>query len=305
MISNHEPSLIRVVVLHINLSPFSFLYLSLYFCFMFFLFCCDNFVIFWLIIEVITLLLIGICFSIFTNRYSYLIIYFLIQSISSFSLLILFLADFYYLFLIFFLLKLSMFPFHFWYINVAYRFSAFPLFLVSTFHKIPSFVILPLFRIPINSFFYLSLVVTIFISSFYMFSCSDLRILLVSSSVGNNSWFFLSSLVSLDFFLLYVLFYSFNFYFILFSFSPLSSLSYSFSRNFSPLVVILLLISISGMPPFPLFFLKSYALYVLSPILPLCLFFCLFFTFLIVSSYIIFTFKLLSYRFSSHVLFML
>lgn len=282
-----------------TVSPFSFFYLRLYFSLIFLLFCCSNFLFYWLIIEFITLLLVGFCFSIFVSRYSYLIMYFLIQSVSSFSLLLFYILDIHHLFCVFLLLKLSMFPFHRWYINVVYRFPSLPFFLVSTLHKIPSFLIPSLFSISVRNFFYVSIPVTVLISSLFILSTSDLRFLLVSSSVGNNSWFILSTFVSLDFFLLYLLVYSLNFYFLLATFSPFTSVNYFSSLSYSPYSFYFWLISISGIPPFPIFFLKAVILYLLSSYIPFVTFFTIFFTFIMVSSYVISTFKTLSYRFSS------
>jgi hypothetical protein len=124
-------------------------------------------------------------------------------------------------------------------------------------------------------------------------------LLLVASSIGNNSWLLISLFSSFDLFFLYILIYSFNFYLVLTSLSPYSSLNYSSSFNsFKDSLFITFLLSLSGMPPFPLFFLKAFIVYSLSFYLPLCVFLRLFFTFIIVSSYIISMFKLISYRYS-------
>lgn len=283
-----------------NLSPFSYLYFTFYFTILFSVLSCDDFLTFWLLIEFITLVLIGTMFSIFTNSFSFLISYLFIQSISSFSILLFYVTRIHSLLLCFLLLKLSMFPFHFWYINIVYRFPLLPLFFVSTFHKIPSFALVSFFSIPVTNFFLLSIPITILVSSILIVSSSDFRILIVSSSVGNNSWFFLSILFSYDFFLLYIFFYSLNFYLLLSSLSPYSSLQYSHCfKHQNSNVFILFLLALSGIPPFPLFFLKAFLVYSQSFILPpLCVFFSLVFTFLIVSSYVISRFKLISYRYS-------
>lgn len=281
------------------MSPFSYFYFTIYFFLLLSLLSCDDFLSFWLLIEFLTLILVGTMFSIFTNRFSFLISYLFIQSISSFSILIFFLSSMDYLLIVFLLLKLSIFPFHSWYINVVYRFPILPLFFVSTFHKIPSFSIISFFSIPESNFLYLSIPLTILTSSLLIISSSDFRLLLVASSIGNNSWFFMSLLFSFDLFLLYILIYSFNFYLVLSLLSPYSSLNYFSSFNsFKDNLFMIFLLSLSGMPPFPLFFLKAFIVYSLSFYIPLCVFLRLFFTFIIVSSYIISMFKLISYRYS-------
>ena len=282
-----------------NLSPFSYLYFTIYFSLLLSVLCCDDFLTFWLLIEFITLVLIGTMFSMFTNSFSFLMSYLFIQSISSFSILVFYVARLNSLLVCFLLLKLSMFPFHFWYTSIVYRFPLLPLFFVSTFHKIPSFAIVSFFSIPIHGFLYFSIPLTVLVSSILIVSSSDFRILIVSSSIGNNSWFFLSLLSSCDLFLLYVFFYSLNFFLLLLSLSPYSSLHYSHPfSSFKSNIFMVLLLSLSGMPPFPLFFLKAFVVYSQATLLPLCVFFCLAFTFLLVSSYIISMFKLVSYRYS-------
>ena len=282
-----------------NLSAFSYLYFTIYFSILFSLLSCDDFLTFWLLMEFLTLVLIGTIFSIFNNSFSYLMSYLFLQSVSSFSILVFYVCSINSLLFCFLLLKLSMFPFHFWYINIVYRFPPLPLFFVSTFHKVPSFAIISFFSIPISSFIYFSVPLTILVSSLVIISTSDFRLLLVSSSVGNNSWFLLSLLCSFDFFIIYILVYSINFYLVLSSLSPFSSLSYSHSFNvFKTNLLISYILSLSGMPPFPLFFFKAFVVYTLLAFFPICVFSSLFFTFIIVSSYVISMFKLISYRYS-------
>ena len=91
------------------------------------------------------LLFIGFCFSTFSSGFSSLIIYFLVQTVASFSLFLFYIIRIPFFFSLFLVFKLSMFPFHSWFLSVVYSFSNFGLFLVSSFHKLPSFLLLVYF----------------------------------------------------------------------------------------------------------------------------------------------------------------
>lgn len=224
------------------------------------MFTCSNFVIFWVFIEFMMLIFIGLSYTLFINNFSSLILYFLIQTLSSFSILIFYLYPFPILFTMSLFLKLSMFPFHFWFLNVCYRFPNFVLFLVSSLHKFPIFLLILIFSPSMN--FYavsISLVLTMLVSGFIMLSSVDFRAVLVSSSVGNNSWFLLSSLVDLFTFTLFFFVYSLTLYLL---FSELRLFSkftlHSFSKGyFAPLLYVVML---SGLPPFPIFFVKIFVI---------------------------------------------
>ena len=169
-------------------TPFTYFFLSFYFLFFFFLFTSSNFIIFWVFMEFMMLIFIGMSYTLFRRNFSSLILYFLVQTISSFS-IFLFYLSFSTLFLsLSFFMKLSIFPFHFWFVNVCYRFPNFVLFLSSSFHKVPVFFII-LFFLPSFSHFYffLSILFTLLVSGSMMIVSSDFRSMLLASSVGNNS----------------------------------------------------------------------------------------------------------------------
>jgi len=92
-------------------TPYTYMFLSLYFFITFILLRISNFFIFWLIIEIIMLLYIGVSYTIFTHRYTQLIIYFLFQTLASFSILVSYLISYKYLLFISLFLKLGIFPF--------------------------------------------------------------------------------------------------------------------------------------------------------------------------------------------------
>ena len=244
-----------------SFTPFSFFFLTFYLFIISFLFSVSNFILFWVLIEFSILLFIGISFTLFFNSLSSLILYFLVQTLSSFNILIFFLFPHPILFFISILLKLSIFPFHFWFLSVCYSFPNFLLFLVSSIHKLPIFLILNIFPLVNFSFiFWLSTFMSILVRGRLMLVSSDIRLVLVTSSVGNNSWFLLASMSNFNTFLLYFLVYCFflfsTFYFLSY-FSKPSNFSVRF-RNLDYFTI--LLVSLRGLPPFPLFFVKIFVL---------------------------------------------
>jgi len=242
-------------------TPYTFLFLSFYFLFLLFMFSCSNFVIFWVFMEFIILIFMGVSYTLFLNNFSSLILYFLLQTVSSFRILLFYLYPVSILFSMFVCIKLSIFPFHFWFINICYRFPNFVLFLVSSFHKIPIFLIFLIFS-PLYNFYFIvcSSILTILISGAIMLRSLDFRAIIVSSSVGNNSWFLLSSFV--DFFS-FILFFSVYCFFLILLFIEIGVFSKPLVSSLSKGNHLLLfyVIFIRGLPPFPIFFSKMYILF--------------------------------------------
>ena len=236
-------------------TPYSFLYLLFYLLFLSTLCTINNFFYFWSIIEITILLLIGVSYSLIVSSYSQLIVYFLLQSVSSFLILSSFLYSFRYLLTFAFVLKLSMFPLFFWYLNVAYRLPNLILWLTRTLHKLPPMLLIKVFLLPLNtSLLWASMIFTLLISGVLMLSTLDLRILLVLSSIGNNTWLVISQIVNFTVFTAYFLIYTISVYVILSLFGSLSNFTTSSSNPKYFLRAIVM--TLSGMPPFPLFFFK-------------------------------------------------
>lgn len=237
-----------------NFTPFTFLFLTVYLFFILVLLSLKDFFRVWILIELLILLFLGISYTILSHGFSSLMQYFLIQTLASFSILFFFLLSFTLFYSFSFFLKLAMFPFFSWFLNIVSRFPNRLFFLRRTFHKIPPFYLIyitsELFSLSARFFSILS---SIFVSCLIMLFLSDLRLLLIVSSVGNNSWFFLSLLQSWDFFSAFFLTYSITFFL---------SLFFLKSYFLSPSVFLILsILALSGLPPFPLFFLKSYLVF--------------------------------------------
>lgn len=254
----------RAAYMFITFSPYSFLYFSFYLTFLFSLLQISNFYYYWVIIEVLMLLFIGLAYSFMVSSYSQLILYFLIQTIASFLILVFYLYDLPIFLTVAFILKLSIFPFFMWYINVIYRLPNFIFWLASTLHKVPPIMILKIFIFNLDpTLLWVSIVFTTLVAGVIMLSMFDFRILLVLSSIGNNSWLLLSQISHIILFVVYMVVYRLSLFLVLRRFGGLSKLSFvknlSFSnRNFSFWVL-----TLSGMPPFPLFYLKILVVFVL------------------------------------------
>lgn len=258
-------------------SPFSYIFLRFYILFIFSLFSLSNFYFYWSVIEILMLLFMGFSYTLFTNSFSQLMSYFLIQILSSFFILVSYLYSFSFLLTMSFFLKLSMFPFFSWYINLTYRFPNFIFWMVSTFHKLPAMLIIKVFLMPINlSILWISIIFTTFIRGIMILSVLDFRLMLVLSSVGNNSWFILSQICNSLVFMSFLLVYSLSFFFVLHVIKDLRkpALYSSFYPSSYPLSFRIL--SLSGMPPFPVFYVKMLVIYFLISSYGLSFFFFLF-----------------------------
>jgi hypothetical protein len=89
---------------------------------------------------------------------------------------------------------------------------------------------------------------------------------LLASSISNNSWFVFSQLASFYFFILFLLFYSFFLFLRLLSLGNLfsSSLIKSYREGVKFKLIIPILV-LSGIPPFPIFFVKMLiAMFIIS-----------------------------------------
>lgn len=240
-------------------SPVAYLFLALYFCLSLrILSFSDNLIVLWVLIELQIVVYVTISFPYFRSFHSSLILYFLVQSVSSLMVLACCFFSYWLLFLSF-LLKLGGFPFYGWYIASLGSFPNYPLFLALTFQKLGSVTLLGLFLgsfscYILNVFLAFSLLGGL--SSIY--ALSRLRMLLVWSSLVTNVWFILSLSLSLACFTLYFIVYSFM------TLLALGVFGTSYSHIYSPSGFLLLMFGLAGFPPSPLFFVKVLVLYLVA-----------------------------------------
>lgn len=256
----------------------------------------------WVLIELISFTFIGLSLLSFIHYGTVsqgLISYFLIQSGFSILLLI-FLLNFslysdLFLFGVYLALiaKMGVLPLGFWIYPVFSRLNGIVLYNSMTIQKLPLFIFISFLGL-YSSLLYLILLINLAWSGVLALSSIDATSLLILRSIANNSWFWLR-LAPLNFyiFITFYLVYMVGLYFALFSSSKsVSSIS---------------LLRLSGLPPFPIFFVKLAIILSIISIsfsLQIRLFLFLFTisTFFISSSYIriisftsIYDFKLLSY----------
>ncbi len=270
MISIHEFSFIRVLIVFLMFTPFTFIFLFFYFLVLFYTLSLTSFVFFWLYIEILMLIFIGISYTLYTNRFTQLIFYFLIQTLASFGILAFHILSFDLLSILSVFIKLGLFPFFSWYLNVLLRFPNFIFFLSCTFHKLPPLIILLFLFSPyslITSL--LCVVLTTAIMGCYMLSLSDIRYLIVPSSVSNGSFFVLGVYSGDTFsFYLYFMVYTLTLYIFISILSSFTKLRSPWLNSSSSLTIIsfLLLCNIASIPPMPNFLAKFYLLYSFSSV---------------------------------------
>lgn len=254
------------------------------------------------------LLFIGLSYTLFVSSYSQLIVYFLIQALSSFLILIFYIYSFTSLLTIAFLMKLSIFPFFMWYINLIYRFPNFVFWLARTLHKVPAMLIIHLFSLQLDmNLLWFSIIATTFIRGLIILTVLDFRMVLVLSSIGNNSWFLLSQIANIFVFLFFVIVYRFRLFYILSGFKGLSKPMYTTSLQSSSYYSSFWVLSLSGMPPFPLFYGKMLVILRLLYTLGFNYFFFIFLIFnsLIVMGYIQSVMKYFIYVYNTNVHYLL
>lgn len=283
-----------------------FFFSVIYLCFLIIIRCVDNFFIFWSIIEFRTLIFIGLSYSAFKNRFSRLLIFFIIQSYSAFMMLIFFCINYSVGFTFSILLKLSIFPFYFWYLRIIPLFNNFIFFFSSTFFKIPSiFIIYNFYFILDYKLLLISRVLTILIGALPMLIRNDLRFIIISSSVINNSWFVFSQIVRLLIFFLYILTYFLFLIQILFIFNSNSSVSYSITKDSKPALVFSLF-TLAGLPPFPLFYIKVLIVFnIITNINTLFIVLFLFIRILTLIGYLKYVFTIIMFEYTNQCYFIL
>lgn len=283
-------------------TPYSFIFFSLYNLFLLILFTIRSFYYYWIVIEINILLFIGLRYTLFVSSYANLMSYFIIQALSSFFILLSYIYDSRVFMTAAIFIKLSMFPFYAWYINTMYRFPNFILWLSGTMHKLPILIILINFSISLDVYIlWSSVLLTTLISGVLMLIVVDFRLLLILSSVGNNSWLLLSHLTPLHRVLMFFITYRVSLYLIFSCFGGLSKVVPTQTLSPSAYKLSLFVLFLSGLPPFPLFYAKILVIFNLLDIYSLNYLFVLFLLFnsLMVIGYIQSLMKYFIYVYSS------
>lgn len=185
-----------------------------------------------------------------------LMLYFVIQAVASLNIFVFFSISVHVGILFSILLKLSIFPFFFWYLPVFSKLPNVVLFLASSFHKVPSFLIVSKFLVlqRLGIIFFIAFLTLIF-RAFLMVLANNLRFIIILSSIGNNSWILLASFFSIESFFFFFVAYSVSVFLLLLYFNSFFSFP-AFQTTGSVIIFSLVILSVGGFPPFPLFFSK-------------------------------------------------
>jgi hypothetical protein len=205
--------------------------------------------------EVATLVFMGSGLSLFNNNFTFFIVFLVVQSLAAFMLLVFYRIGFYSLFTFSFLFKLAIFPFYFWFVSLGVGFGNVFLFISITFYKIPPlFLFYSFMDLFCFNMLWLSIPLRILRGGVIMLYRSDMRLILIGSSLANNTWFVLSEISRFSVFLVFFVIYTI-FIFILLNYFGSKLLAVGF-YNKSNNIIFLSLIRVSGLPPFPIFFIK-------------------------------------------------
>lgn len=251
-------------------TPYTHLFLALYYITIRQIVYTNSFFIYWIIIEVLILLFIGFSYTIFSNSYTQLILYFLFQTLGSFRIIVAYLFNLKYFIIFSIFFKLGMFPFYSWYINVLYRFPNPRILLASTWHKLPPlFIFSIIYDRRILSYIFIFLTLTVLVRAVFIISIYDIRYLVIVSSIGNNSFLVLALIRDRwrIFILFYVVYYV-GISLILKTFRQVNSHNYSRTPLFliEKLGIFVIMLNIASLPPLPVFIGKFLVLFHCIPI---------------------------------------
>lgn len=135
----------------------------------------------------------------------------------------------------------------------------------GTLHKLPPlFLFLLVYNSSYSSFILLSALLSLIVGGFFMFSVLDLRYLVVVSSMANNRFLLLGLMSGRMFaFTGFYFLYFLNIFLLLFYLGGLTKPSFSIARGkvLGVFFILVLLLNIASLPPFPIFFMKFFILY--------------------------------------------
>lgn len=142
-----------------------------------------------------------------------------------------------------------------------------------TLFKIPSIFILSAFLPLINlNILLFSTLFTILVGGLVIIFSNDLRFIIIGSSVANNSWFALAQLSRALLFFIFFIVYCLFLYLVFSTFGVLVSSSSKNSQMAGNMSLIVRLMVLSGLPPFPIFYVKIFVVLSIVEVLDMSLF---------------------------------
>nr|ASY95844.1 NADH dehydrogenase subunit 2 [Atta opaciceps] len=232
----------------------------------------NDLMIIWFFLEITNFLFIFLL-NLFMNNKKIIFMYFLIQIISSFFMIFsisinnLILSNNYIYYILFtsLLIKLSIPPFHFWFPLISKFLPYNMLLTLTTIQKIIPFYIMSLIKL--NNFFiiYFILILCSIIPPFLSLNITNFKMIIAYSSINQSSWMILMIYMKTLSWLMYFIFYSFSLMSLIFIISLFKMFKNSMtmmSNNINlNLLFLFILFNVSGMPPFSMFFMKWYSIF--------------------------------------------
>nr|UZT67568.1 NADH dehydrogenase subunit 2 [Oberthuerella sharkeyi] len=237
----------------------------------------------WICLEINLMSFIPLILNLNKNFNDSTIKYFIIQSLSSslflYFIMFMFIKDsnmFILMIIMSLIMKIGIFPFFIWYLNIINNISWFNNFLFMVIQKI-----LPLFTIYIinlnfaNSmnlnllklFFFFIIILNSIMSVSMIFKVNSMKIIMGISSLNHMSWLLMIIMFDMKIFLFYYFIYMYlllNLTF-LFDYFKIYSLKniYKMNNMFGKIFIVTFVFTLMGVPPFIGFFLKSFSTKVL------------------------------------------
>nr|YP_011017380.1 NADH dehydrogenase subunit 2 [Amblyomma neumanni]WQF69043.1 NADH dehydrogenase subunit 2 [Amblyomma neumanni] len=219
----------------------------------------NSWFIYWLMMEMNLLIFIPIINSNKMSNSNLMVSYFIVQSFSS-SIFFLGAMNFFVfqnilfklLMMISIMIKLALIPFHFWLTSLSELIDYPSLFLILTAQKfIPLFI---LSKVSMNILFVIISVSTL-MSSIFAINSKTIKKILIFSSISHQGWLIALILVKSNFWLTYMVIYSLLLYkitFLLkkFNMKQISNLFMMQKDSLSKISIIMMMMSLGGMPPF-------------------------------------------------------
>lgn len=229
----------------------------------------DLFII-WFFIEISNFLFISLL-RITINNKKIIFFYYLIQIIASFIILFSIIINFFiiyniYSIFIFFslIIKLRIPPFHFWLPTIAKFLPWNILLIIITIQKIIPFYIISFIFIN-KILLYLIIILCSIIPPFLIFSITNFKILIRYSSINHSSWIILLIYLKILIWIKYFILYSFINIFIIIIFNLFNikiNSNYNLFNHWKfNLLIIIIILTIAGFPPFSLFYIKWYRIF--------------------------------------------
>nr|BBU67666.1 NADH dehydrogenase subunit 2 [Polistes riparius] len=234
----------------------------------------SNFIQLWIIMEINTMLMI-ILLSIYSINKKIPINYFIIQSISSLSLIYMIIMFNYFnnsmllssMIMLFFFMKLNLFPFFFWLPLINLNLNWILIFFMSTTQKLLPLILMNMFFNQLNNIFFLYLIFSTSIFSsmtsvIMSINENNLIKIFTFSSMNHSAWMIFIITIDLSLFILYFLIYSISMMFICLFFNKIKISNFNQLYNilflnkfiFNPILINILIIS--SLPPFLTFLIK-------------------------------------------------